>query len=579
MQLVDTRRLTGPSHLSRAPLVIVEIALDPRDVLEHVCAVYRTELTRMREVFGFSARPDIVRRTHVGGVVLGYEAPIDVMLPCAEMSEWAALSAARVLQGHAPSPLEPKRAEIATMLEQQKNPRLLALREEAVRRDVPFIWDDEIVTLGAGRRSASYPRTTELPEVASVPWEKLGRIPIALVTGTNGKTTSSRLLARIATEAGLRVGVSSTGGVTVGATMIEDGDCTGPGAARTVLRHTEVDLAVLETARGGILRRGLAIDDCDVALITNVSDDHLGLFGIDDVPAMAEVKGVVANAVRKGGTAVLSGHDAHLVALARRLACDVTVFATLEGRLHGEDPAFAVVAAAREKGERSVFTHDGAIVIANGKDGATLLRIDEVPITFGGAADYNVQNVLGVVGAAVALGIPRDAIARGLRAFGMKDNPGRGQLVTVGGVDVLVDFGHNPEGVRAVMQLVERLRAKTPGSGGRLTVVTGSPGDRPDREIEEVARVIQEARPDRVLVRELPDYLRGREPGDVPEVFRRAFLAAGLSESAFGMAASEVDALERSLEGARPGDVVALLVHVEDVAVKAFLDARGATER
>lgn len=579
MHLLDTRRLTGPSHLSRSPLVIVEIALELTDVLDHVCAAYRDELGRMRQSLGLEPRPDLVRRTHVGGVVIGYEAPIDVMLACAEMSEWAVLSATEMVAQREPLPLEPKRVEIAAMLEAQASPRLLALREEAARRSVPFVWDDEELTLGAGRRSATFPMPPRgvLPTISEVPWQDVGRIPIALVTGTNGKTTSSRLLARVASEAGLVVGAASTGGVTIGGEIVEDGDWTGPAAARVVLRRKDVELAVLETARGGILRRGLAVDECDVALVTNVSDDHLGLFGIDDVPAMAEVKGVVARAVRAGGTAALSAHDPHLVAMARRLRCHVTMFATLEGRRHGEDPAFAVLAEAREKGHRSVFTHDGAIVIAEGKETTTLMRIDEVPITFGGAADYNVQNVLGVVAAAVALGIPRDAIVRGLGAFDMKDNPGRGQLYTVGGVRVLVDFGHNPEGVRAVMQLVARLRERGSSGRGRLIVVTGSPGDRPDREIEEIARVIQEARPDRVLVRELADYLRGRQAGDVPAVFRRAFLSAGLPESAFGMADSEIDALERSLESAMPGDVVVVLVHLDEAAVKEFLDARGAT--
>lgn len=574
MLLVDTRRLTGPSHLSRAPLVIVEIALSTHDALDRATALYRQELGRMRQSLGLSPNPDVVQRAHAGGVVLGYEAPIDVMLACAEMSEWAALSGIEVFEGRDPRPLEPRRTEIAAMLERQRSPRLLALREEAKRRGLPFVWDDEMVTLGTGRRSASFPMT-ELPEVAAVSWAKLGRIPVALVTGTNGKTTSSRLLTHIAQGAGLSVGASSTGGITIAGAMIEDGDCTGPGAARTVLRHPDVDLAILETARGGILRRGLAVDECDVALITNVSDDHLGLFGIDDVAAMAEVKAVVAHAVRDGGTAVLGAHDEHLVALASRLHCHVTMFASHEGRLYGEDPAAKVMAAVRESGKRSVFTHDGAIVKAEGKEGTTLLRVDEVPITFGGAADYNVQNALGVVGAALALGISREAIATGLRSFDMKDNPGRGQVATVDGVTVLVDFGHNPEGVRAVMQLVARLRARA--AGGKLTVITGSPGDRPDREIAEVARVIAEAQPDRVIVRELADYLRGRALGDVPAVFRRTLRASGLAASVFELAESEVDALDKALTSAAPGDVVALLVHVDETDVKAFLDARGAT--
>ena len=290
MRLVDARRLTGPNHLSRAPLVIVEIALEPSESAGAACDAYRGELRRMRAAFGLEADVPMLTRLHHGGAVFGYEAPVDAMLACAEMSEWAVESAAEVMAGRPPCSVEPKRVVIAEVLERDRNPRLVALAAEARRRDVPFLWDDDVVSLGTGKRSTSFPKA-ELPDLASVAWETLGAIPTVLVTGTNGKTTSSRLLARIATEAGLRVGTTSTDGITVGSELLEDGDWTGPAAARIVLRRADVDLAVLETARGGILRRGLAVDTCDAALVTNVSDDHIGLYGIDDVEAMARGEG------------------------------------------------------------------------------------------------------------------------------------------------------------------------------------------------------------------------------------------------------------------------------------------------
>jgi UDP-N-acetylmuramyl tripeptide synthase len=154
----------------------------------------------------------------------------------------------------------------------------------------------------------------------------------------------------------------------------------------------------------------------------------------------------------------------------------------------------------------------------------------------------------------------------------MDDNPGRGQVVVRQGVTVVVDFGHNPEGVRAVMQLVKALRRDVTG---KLTVVTGSPGDRTDEEIDEIAGNLVEARPDRVFVRELLDYLRGRAPGDVPALFRRGLVSRGLPESAFAIVSSEVDALERAFADATPGDFIAVLVHLDEAAVKAFLDARA----
>ncbi len=572
MILVDTRRLTGANHISRAPLVIVEITLEAQERLEAVRAAYAAELGRMRMALGLADDVSLLVRPHVGGGVLAYESPLDTMLACAEMSEWAALSATELLAARAALPLEPKRSEVAAMLEEQKSPRLLELSAEADRRGVPFVWDDETLTLGMGARSASFPIAprSALPDVGDVPWDALGRIPVALVTGTNGKTTSARLLARIALTAGLHVGCASTGGVTFDGEVVETGDWTGPAAARMVLARKDVELAVLETARGGILRRGLAVSSCDVALITNVSDDHLGLYGIDDVDAMVHVKATIARVVMQKGAAVLCAHEPRFVALARDLrrgGRETIFFADLDAP--AQDEARAVIADARAGGHRCVFAQGGLVVTAAG-NATTLLRIDEIPLTFGGAAPYNVKNVLGVVAAALALGLPRDAMIRALRAFDMKDNPGRGQLTEHDGVRVLLDFGHNPESVRGVMQLVSRLRdARMPR--GKLTVVTGSAGDRPDRELADVCAAIWEARPDRVLVRELSHYLRGRAPLEVPAIFRRELLALGLPDSSFALVDSEVAALRTALADAVPRDFIVVLVHVEEEETRAFL--------
>ena len=296
---------------------------------------------------------------------------------------------------------------------------------------------------------------------------------------------------------------------------------------------------------------------------------------------MAEVKGVVAKAVRPGGVAALNASDPRLVALGHSLACDVTFFADLE-RAPATSAAHSVVAEHRGRGGRAVFTRDGAILAAQGEGPAgerTISRVDAIPVTFGGAARYNVENALGVVAVAEGLGLSSEAIVRGLLGFTMHDNPGRGQVVEQDGVTIFLDFGHNPEGVRAVMQLVTTLRreaeAKTHRKG-KLTIVTGSPGDRSDQEIIDVARVLFEAHPDRVFVRELGEYLRGRAPGDVPALYRSSLVERGFAPEAFSVVDSEVDALERALEGATAGDFVAVLVHLDQAEVQAFFAARAA---
>lgn len=553
MNFVDARRLTGPNVLAARPLVIVEVDFSAPETLEAVTAAYLHEVGRMRDALELPALGEVVIRAHQGGAAIGYDAPLDEMLVGAELSEWAGQSACLTLAGHAGLPLDPKRAELVRQLATERSPAMRALQAEAARRGLPFLWDDEELTLGLGAKSFSCPRHAPA-QLNDVPWEMLGSIPVVMITGTNGKTTSSRLMARVASEAGHVVGLSSTGGVVIGGTTIEEGDWTGPAAARKVLRHRDVTFAVLETARGGILRRGLAVDSCDAALITNISDDHLGLYGIDDLWAMTQAKGLIAQAAK---AVVLNASDPHLVRLSRQLTAPVSFFCDLDAK-QGRDAGQA---------EALVVASHGAIVVRERGHELVLAQTADLPLSFKGAARYNVENILGVVALARAVGLPLAAIIEGISSFSALDNPGRGELVERQGIKVFLDFGHNPEAVRAVLQPIAELRTT-----GQLTVVTGCAGDRSNREIEDIARAIADAKPDRVLVRELPDYLRGRQPGEVPELFRSSLLRLGLPEANFRIVGSEVEALEDAFARGQPGDVVALLVHLDHPEVMAFLN-------
>lgn len=564
MRLCEGRRLTGANLLAKEPLVLVEVALEP-DELEAAVAEFRVQLARMRVALGQPAEVDLHVRAHRGGAVFAYAEARDAMLASVDTSEWAAASAADVLAGAAEHALEPKRSEIFATLQRDRNPALVALEDAAARRDVPILIDDEIVSLGHGVHALQFPLGA-IP--TSIPWERLARIPIALVTGTNGKTTSSRLLAHVAQAAGFVVGSTSTDGVLVGGELVERGDWTGPIAARRVLRDARVELAVLETARGGILRRGLAVDACDVTLITNISADHLGDYGVDDLEGMTQAKGVAAHAATRG--VVLNARDPRLLTFSESVQVPVIFFADLQGASADEQ---ARVATLLDAGHMMILARDGQIVVTGGpaKSAGAHERpwasLAELPITFGGAARYNVENVLGAVGAALALGIAEDVIVRALRSFQHTDNPGRGQLLLHQGVRVLLDFGHNPHGIRSVMQLVAALRAERPG---RLFVLAASPGDRSDADIVAVVDEIAAAAPDRVILRELTDYLRGRPLGAIPAIYQRRLAERSVAPEQYELADSELDALERALAGARAGDLVVILIH-QDEAVRALL--------
>lgn len=576
MLLVDARRLTGPNLLAWCPLVVVELALDVPDDLAHACDAYFSELARIRAAVGVT--PEVIApasrvvRRHRGGAVVAYSAPLDLMLACAEMSEWAALSACEILASRQPLSLAAKAEEVSALLTRDRSPQMVALADEAKRRGLPFLWDDKEVSVGVGARSITYARSA-IPDTSGVPWADLGSIPIALITGTNGKTTTTRLLAKMAMEAGRKVGSSSSDALTVGDDVIDTGDWTGPVAARTILRRKDVDMAILETARGGLLRRGLAMESVDAAVITNVSEDHTGGYGIDDLDAMTMVKALVARAVRPSGTVVLSAHDPKLVKLAETLKHElqgrrIVFFADLdrpEGAAALAD-ARAVIEARRADGV--VVAEGGKIVSTNG----ALVETAAIPITFGGAARYNVENALAAVAMAEALGLDRDAIARSLLEFRSSENPRRGVLIErPNDVRVMLDFGHNPEGVRAILSLVDSLRGTDPARRGRLFIVAGSAGDRTNLEIGKMCEAIAAASPFRVFIRELSGYMRGRMPGEIPLLFKRSLSACGLPDEALVTTASEVDALQRFFAEAKPHDFALILVHLDHDEVQRLL--------
>ena len=602
MRLTDARRLLGPNLYTCAPAVLVELELAPEEDVGQTVAAYHAQWMRMLSAVGLRSpkASELVVRAYEGGVAVACALPIDTLLAATEAAEWAAEAASELGGGKPARALEPKRGELAAMVAAQRNPRLLALEAEARRRALPFLWDDERVTLGAGARCQTWPRA-ELPAVGDVAWSSLGGVPVALVTGTNGKTTSARLITRMVREGGRIPACTSTDGITVDEVFVERGDCTGPFAARSALTRREVEVAVLETARGGILRRGLAIERCDAALITNVSDDHLGTYGIDDVPAMARVKAVVARAVAPHGRLVLNADDPALVAIAGDHSAQREKCAGTEKLRHQETSRRTSVSSRRQEVHASVLTapvvyftldprnpvaarhaanggevwsNEGGFVVRQRRGEKTaLLEIADIPIAFGGAARFNVANALAAAATAAGLGVEDAAIVAALRGFtsSSADNEGRGNVLVVSGVRVLLDFAHNAEAIRAVLELAAALRGD-----GRLFVVTGHAGDRSDEALRGIARVIHAAGPVHVFIRDLPDYLRGRPPGGVQAVLRAELHALGMTPACVEDVPTEVFALDQALRVARPGDLVLLLVHIERTEVRALLERAGA---
>ncbi len=524
---------------------------------------------------------EVVVRLHASGASLALSAPCDQLFTATEVNEWALCAALRERDPQHWAALEDALviaanevpdnpgAAVAPVLEEaaamtrferladlEARPELRALVDAADARGLAHLLDETCLTLGTGAGGRSYP-IAELPFVADVPWHELRAVPAALVTGSNGKTTTVRLIAACARAHGWRPGFNCTDGVFVDGSAVDVGDYSGPVGARLVLRDARVEAAAIETARGGILRRGIAVSRVRAAIVTNVSSDHFGEYGIHDLGGLADVKLSVAGAVEPGGTLVLNADDSLLRARAGELA-----------RRYGRAPVVAWFAldaddhflrAHRAAGGSTCAVRGGRLVLhVEGVD-HELGAVAAMPLTVEGSATYNVANLAGAALVASALGVPPRVIAAVAATFGARaaDNAGRLMRYEVRGVHVLVDYAHNPEGIRGLLLVAQHLRR----SGGRLGMILGHAGNRQDADIRAVAAVAAEYRPDLVVVKEDEAYLRGRPPGEIPRLIRAELLQRGFPEAAVPLRASELEGVRAALDWAQPGDVLALPVH------------------
>jgi cyanophycin synthetase len=564
MQPLDSRRLTGPGLLLDRAGAVLEVALPEGPAGEAAVGRWREELERLLAALGWAGETLAVRR-FPGGASLAFTAPPDALYAATEINEQAWAAALARHDGSEPPAFADAVERLAGEIAREQNPALLALRAEAGRRGVACLLGEGLVTLGLGAGSRTWPEDA-LPSPAEVDWSGIRDVPVLLVTGTNGKTTTVRLTAAIAREAGVAAGITSTDRVEVAGESLDQGDCSGPMGARTLLRDRRVELAILETARGGLLRRGLAVERAAAALVTNVAADHLGEFGIGDLADLAEVKLLVTRVVPPEGRVVLNADDPELAGRGSRPGSfrAPVVWFTL-------NPANPLVQSHLAAGGEAWLQEQGELVHARGTVREPLLPVADIPLALGGAARYNVANALAAAALATAAGLPATAIAAGLRSLHPTpdDNPGRTNLLERRGVHILLDYAHNPHGLTALLELAATLPAE------RRLIVLGHAGDRTDEALRDVARTAWTFRPDRVVVKELPTMLRGRAPGEVPAVFLDELRRLGAPEEMLSEAPDEPEAVRQALAWARPGDLLLLLVHTDREAVLEMLGQDG----
>ncbi len=375
------------------------------------------------------------------------------------------------------------------------------------------------------------------------------RIPIVAVTGTNGKTTTTRCIAHILARTGLRVGMTCTDGIYVEGRRIDTDDCSGPKSARAVLAHPRVDAAVLETARGGILREGLGFDLCDVAIVTNVGEgDHLGMNGIDEIRDLARVKAVPVRAVSTRGAAVLNADEPLVVEMAKLCRGTVVYFS--------RNAASPVLVAHRAAGGTGVTVIDGQLVIARGRQVTPVSRVDQLPLTMGGRVGFQVDNLLASVAAAHWLGIPVEAIRSGVRSFtsDIASAPGRFNVLTHQGSTIVLDYGHNSSALIALNEALAKFPHK------RKKVVYTAAGDRRDIDIKRQAELLAGFF-DEIYIYE-DQCTRGRADGEIIRLMREGFLSAPRTPRVW-QAPGEMAAIGAAIARLEPGDL--LLCQVDQV--------------
>jgi UDP-N-acetylmuramyl tripeptide synthase len=522
-----SRRLFGPSPWLDGPGVVLEGQCPPADA-EALVAAWATTVRRVAGALGWPP-PDPQTQVRGGHCTLAFTPPPTALLTGTELNEWA-WEAALAAAGH---PLPPP---------------------HFAPGDLPR---EATGALRALRARAALEARAPLPEVAIAPRSDQR---VALVTGSNGKTTTTRLLAAMTRAAGSDTGWSCTDGVFRNDTRLERGDWSGPGGAQRVVRDPGVTCAILETARGGILRRGLGIIGAQVAVVTNVQADHFGEYGVTTLADLAAVKLTVTKGLARGGVLVRNAEDPSLRAF--------TPPHDIASAWFGEHAATIPDTA------RAAWAADGHLLVREGGMIHDFGDLRAMPLTAGGAARYNVANLLAAAVAGTVLGVPIATIRETCHTFGRDpaDNAGRLALYRLDGMELLLDYAHNPDGLAGLLSVA---RSRQPA---RLLLLLGQAGNRDDAALTALAQAAWGGQPDCVILKDLEGYQRGRAVGEVANTLAAALQAAGMRADQLRVVLDEAEAVAAAIAWGQPGDLLVLPVHALDARdrVAALLASRGA---
>jgi len=511
LELDDSRRLTGKNLIWDYPGAIIDVfisGIEPHQVVD----CFKDSLAFILERIGWT-QSHFHYRLFEGGASFVISAPMDALYAATEVNEAVWLQVCEhFLQQVPDETLEQACERIIAAIEEESNPLLMNFLKQSSEHQIPFLVDDDELTLGFGKHSQTWP-VRSLPDINKIDWQQFKGLPIAMVTGTNGKSTTVRLAAEMVMQDHLICGVTSTDFIRVGSQILDEGDYSGPLGARTLLKHPDTEVALLEVARGGLLRRGLAVDKIDAALITNIASDHLGQYGIYDLEGLTQTKGIVAKGL-DNGPLILNADDEQLVHFAK--FCDKQII------WFSIDSQHLLIKQQIEQGKICAFLEQGKLIYHDGI-AKEILAVDDIPMTLSGAAHHNVKNALGAICLARALNVSWNAIRQALKTFksDASDNPGRGNQFHIKDATLLVDFAHNAHSMAAMAETAANL------SADKKILLMSSAGDRSDEDIIAMTKAALKMNPNCIYFAEVEKYLRGRALGEVTELMKKTAQKCG----------------------------------------------------
>jgi cyanophycin synthetase len=543
----DCRRLTGPSLVWDKTGATLDVLIKGRDMDELLRCWYR-QINDLLIAVNWPS-PELTHRRYENGFNLLLAAPVDQLYSATLTLETAwYFCCGEVLE----KPVENHDLLVKAVQDSMQSelfPLSTQLQQAAKDQAVDFLIDDELISVGHGEGSIQW-SVDDLPTPDQVNWATVHDVPVALVTGTNGKSTSVRILDEIARVAGRVSGITSTDFVRVGDDVLDRGDYSGPAGARLLLRDKRLQVAFLEVARGGILRRGLPLRRAMAALITNVSSDHLGEYGVNTLEALIETKFAVRQTLTDEAVLVVNADDGGIFEyMSQHPRNNVCWFS-----LNKNNPK---IQQQFDRHDPCCFADEGGLFYFDGQAVLLICSIVSIPMTMSGAALHNVRNALGAIGVSMAMGFSIDNIRQGLVDFqsDASDNPGRlNSFELKNGARIIVDFAHNAHSVEAVADTVKRLPANN------RWVMFGSAGDRSDLDIRAIALGVCSMQPDHVVIVEVEAYLRGRALGEVSDIMKQACLNNGLNESQIHLAESPLAGVSTILSDISAQDLGLLLV-------------------